>query len=731
MNSDQQRFKDATDLLELLAKSAGHLIDRQKVERSLFESHLNESQKQHEDWMDTIASCGEALEFRIRRIESTLDQVISLVRSGISVAAIVECGDGEERWVLISKVHRRRLLIEVSDAPKRRPTWVSIKSVLGTLGLIAPSDLTSWLVCYPVLMHEASATDHGHDGHHGEHGQGHGHGHGHHSMSPVRRLIGILKPETNDLWVIAIFSIVVGLLTLTTPIAVEALVNTVAFGQYIQPVVVLALMVFVFLSFSSAMTALQTYVAEIIQRRLFVRLVDDLAFRIPRAEQDQLDRNNPAELANRFLEVVTIQKVVAKLLLDGLALILQTAVGMLVLAFYHPFLLGYDIVLLALIAFTLFVMGRGAINTAINESINKYQVLNWLQEIGRNSTAFKLNDGREFALSRADHLTMGYLEARRNHFRIVLRQIICSLIIYCLAASSLLGLGGWLVISGELSLGQLVAAELIVLLIVRSFAKLGSYMEDFYDLTAAVDKVGMLIDLQMEQHDRLLELDGEKPIEIEFDHVSLQVEGFKVLDDISFVVPAGRISIFEGSPKYPASYLVDVCMGIRHPTSGLMRYNGVDSREFRLDSIREQIGVARQIQIFRGTLDENIHLNRPQVSLRDVWEVIDIVGLLPTLHRLEAGLQLELETGGFPLTRAESMRLMIARALVGKHRLVILDCSLDTLAPQDCDDLLDKLESLYEQMTILIVTQRSDLADYLAKSRERVDLIGLGKPEKV
>ena len=107
------------------------------------------------------------------------------------------------------------------------------------------------------------------------------------SLSPVSRLWRLLRPEAPDIWIVVVFAFTVALLMLATPIAVEALVNTVAFGRFLQPIIVLALILLTFLGFQGAIRGLQTYVVEIVQRRLFARVAGDLAYRLPRTESAQ------------------------------------------------------------------------------------------------------------------------------------------------------------------------------------------------------------------------------------------------------------------------------------------------------------------------------------------------------------------------------------------------------------------------------------------------------------
>ncbi|REJ68304.1 MAG: ATP-binding cassette domain-containing protein [Planctomycetota bacterium] len=521
------------------------------------------------------------------------------------------------------------------------------------------------------------------------------------------RLIGLMRPERSDLWVILVFSLIVGVLALATPVAVEALVNTVAFGRYLQPVVVLALFLFTFLAFAAAIRGLTTYIVEILQRRLFVRVVEDLAYRLPRVEQREFDNRHGPELVNRFLDVVTVQKAASALLIDGIAIVLQTAIGMIVLAFYHPFLLGFDAVLLLIISFIVFVLGRGAVNTATKESKAKFAVAAWLEELARHVTAFKLHSGNQFALERADQLAIDWLEARRRHFRIVMRQIIFALGLQALAGTALLGLGGWLVIQGELTLGQLVAAELIVMMIVGSFAKLGKHMESFYDLLASVDKLGLLFDLSTESHDKLFHLREDGAASITARGVNFKYDKTEVLREVDLELQPGDSVALLGQSGSGKTTLIDLLCGLRTPDSGHVELDGIDLRDLRPDSLRQHLAVSRSVDVFNGTIDENVHLNRPNVRSSDVCDALQAVGLLGEIQRLPEGLGTVLQTNGAPLTSSQSVRLMLARAIVGRPRLLLIDGTLDALSDAELGPVLENLIGDEKRpWTVLVTTGR-------------------------
>ena len=529
-------------------------------------------------------------------------------------------------------------------------------------------------------------------------------------LTPFARLLKLLKPEAGDVWIVVVFAFVVALLMLATPVAVEALVNTVAFGRFVQPIVVLALILLTFLGFQGAIRALQTYVVEIIQRRLFARVAGDLAYRLPRTEAEATDRECVPELVNRFFDIVTVQKVAAQLLLDGLGLVLSTFIGMAVLAFYHPWLLGFDLFLLSAIAVIIFLLGRGAIPSAVKESKHKYYMASWLEDIAHCPTAFHGAGGTEFALERADRLIDEYLNARRRHFRIVMRQVIFALALQAVASTVLLGLGGWLVVAGELTLGQLVAAELIVTVIVGSFAKFGKHMESFYDLLASVDKLGLLFDLRMERQDGMLGIGGSGPAHLEFQSVSYAYgDSTSAIENLTASVASGdRVAVL-GTSGTGKSTLLDLLYGMRTPTSGHLTIDGFDPRDLRPDVLRTLVAMSRD-EVFHATIEENIHLHREEVTSYDMREVLSQLGLLKAILKMPNALDTKLTCDGKPLSATQRQLLSIARAAVGRPSLLLIDGTLDGLGEAELDRALDYLTDPERPWTLVVGTAREEIA---------------------
>lgn len=331
-------------------------------------------------------------------------------------------------------------------------------------------------------------------------------------ISPTRqawkRLWALLDLEGTIIRSLVIYSITLGALSLALPVAVQVLVNTIAMGSLMQPLVILSVMLLLVLGLSGCVYLAEHYAVELLQRRLFVRVTEDFSRRFYHLNEQGLSKLKKANLMNRFFEIVTLQKSANKLLMDGLSLILQATVGMILLGFYHPMLLAFDLVLI--VSFSLILLlGKGAVKTAVAESEAKYEIAGFLERLGAQVDSQKLgsdqaslsagpleqSNSNTKPLAEIDRLTRHYLLTRQSHYRVLLRQLIGGVGIQVIALVSLLGLGGWLVMKGELTLGQLVAAELIVGSLGMSFVKLGKILESTYDMLASVDKLGKVIDL--------------------------------------------------------------------------------------------------------------------------------------------------------------------------------------------------------------------------------------------
>lgn len=532
--------------------------------------------------------------------------------------------------------------------------------------------------------------------------------------APHRRLIALLWPERADIAIIVLFSVFTGLLYLASPLAVDAVVNNISFGGqepvYKQTLLVLALALLVFLVVLSLVSAAQYLVVELIQQRIFVRLAGDLTRRLPRLLYGALERTKRPELVNKFLDVVTVQKSCAVILLDGVNVVLSMLIGLLVVAFYHPFLLVFDLLLILGLLAVVYPLGRNGVRTSIAESYAKHAVAGWFEQVVLFPVLFKCPGAAEFSNRRTDNLVGTYLTARKAHFRILLRQILALLALQALASAMLLAIGGLLVLQGELTLGQLVASELIVSAIVASLVSLGKHIENWYDALAATDKLGSIVDLPVESADGEATPPAEGPLGVEVRDLAFAYQrGRPLFNDLRLSVAAGERLAITGPTGAGAGTLLELIFRLRLPGAGMVLLDGVDARHWQLDALRRQVALVREAEIVEGTLLENVRLGRPDISAADVQEALEQVGLMPAVLRLPEGMHTPLHPGGRPLSDSQRIRLCLARVILGSPRLILVDKLLDGLDPGEAAPLLRALFDGPRRWTLVVATRDEDI----------------------
>jgi len=530
---------------------------------------------------------------------------------------------------------------------------------------------------------------------------------------PIALVQTLLAPERGDLAVVGLFAIGVGVLNLATPIAVQAIVNSIALGGLLQPLLVVAVFLAAALSFAAALTMAQTWFVELVQRRLFVRTLANVAARLIRVQAGAYAEGHGPEFVNRFFDVVTVQKALSKLVLDGLVVLLGVVVGLAVLAFYHPLLLAFDVVLLIIIVVIVFGPRRGGEKTSIKESSAKYAVVAWLEDLARNPHAFKAHGAEHWVAQRTDALAGQWLAARQKHFSILFGQIGSALALQVVASTALLGLGGLLVIGGSLTLGQLVAAELIVTSVVTSVAKLGRYIEHWYDLTAAAHKLDQLLDLPLEPTGGEVPKDtAGRGARLELDGVAwCDGRGRPVFEVCTAEIGAGERLAVMGPSGSGKSALLELLWRMHDPHEGAIRLDGRDLRDLDLSVLRKDVALVSAVEVVHGTLRENVTLARPNISGDDVRRAIRAVGLESAVAELPDGLETELHPSTRALSKGELERLMLARALAGAPRLLVVDGMFDRLPGPLREELLEAtLLSPAREWTLVLVTQDEALA---------------------
>ncbi len=653
-------------------------------------------QDPNRSWIQRTLKGLDLLGARARTLDLDVSGVIRSAQraEGVLVTFLAE----HESWLTICSSRRGSLECIRIDALTGATTAASLSK--RDLSAMLAEDMSSkgtykWIVVEPRLTMQIISP------------QGGPEFHG--AKKAIKRVKGLIWLEREGIRAIAIYSILLGILSLLTPIAVQGMVNTIAFSMVLQPLVFLAIAVLTGPAFVGALRALQHYVGEYIQRRIFVRLVTDLSHRLPRVDLDAHEKKHVPELVNRFFDVMTVQKSAAALLLDSLGLVLQMAMGLLVLAFYHPYLLAFSVALTLAVFVVVFLLGRGAVTTSIKESDTKYEAAAWLEEIARHPLSFKSKRGEHVAAARAEELSLNWLNARRSHFRIVLRQVIGAVTVQALASAGLMGLGGYLVFKGQLSLGQLVAAELIVTSVTTSIAKIGKDLESYYDLVAGLHKVGKLVDLPLESSAGELPPENcDKGVSIHLEHL-MSRRGTGYFKDITLHIQAGERIGITGSDGTAISTFIDILYGVRRECDGMIHFDGANLKDISVSALRDQVSLVREADIFEGTIEQNLRLGQRDIPSTMLRKALKDVGLLSEFESLPDGMRTSLGANGSPLSFGQLQRLTLARAILFEPRLILLDLALDPLHYDQVDAALEALRQ-YESTTVIVSNRNAVLS---------------------
>lgn len=493
-------------------------------------------------------------------------------------------------------------------------------------------------------------------------------------LTPMRRLWLLLLADKQDLIVLIVYTLITGLVSLAVPLASQALVNTIAAGIFLQPLIVLSLLVLAGLLFASVLRMMKLCLVENLQQRIFARITLLLSERIPSIKASALNNEYMPELINRFFDVITVQKSWGKLLLEGPSALLQVLIGLVLMAFYSPFLLAFDVFILLFIFFAVSVLGIGGLKTSIHESVLKYRVAEWLEDMGRCQTSLKTNGFIQYLVRRSDGLVLNYLQARRAHFAVLFRQAFGTYFFQALASAGILAIGGWLVINRELTLGQLVAAELVMLNVLSALEKLIRNCDTFYDLLTGLDKIGHVSDLPIERQGGTELSYSERGLSIKCMKLRFSYTRSEILSGLDLLIESGQKASLVGASGAGKTTLASLICGLQEASHGTVEVGGHDVRDLDLHSLRKQVGFVGDVnEILEGTIEDNVGLGRPSVSHQDIRWALDTAQFSTDLIDLPDGINTMLVSGGRNLSRGQVQRLLIARAIAERPSLLILD----------------------------------------------------------
>lgn len=505
-------------------------------------------------------------------------------------------------------------------------------------------------------------------------------------VSPFTRLLEWLRLEHEHVVHVYVYAIFAGLFSLTLPLGVQAIVGLISGGLLLQPVILLIGFVIIGTLIHGALQVLQLSVVERIQQRLFARMAFEFGARLANLRLDLLAGMDLGERMNRFFEIKTIQKSLAKLLTEWVAAVLQVVFGLVLLTFYHPYFSLFGVSLVAALAVIFRFTAPHGLRTSMGESRYKYRVAHWLEEVARTATTFKFSGASPMALQRLDDEVAGYISQRKAHFRVLVTQSAAFVVLKVLITAAVLVMGSLLVIDRQITLGQFVASELVIVTVLLAVEKLILGLADLYDVLTAVQKAADVTELPVEAFTgtAALPIAGSLPVRVR-DVVFRYPHGTRdALNGVSFDVDGGKVCGITGREGGGESTLLRVVSGMYPDYHGTVTFNNISLRDVDQSSLRMTTAWCGSFpEIFDGTILDNVAVGKSHVGASDVLDALETVGLGEWVQSLDAGLRHALRAGGRYLPRHVALKLTLARALAAHPRVLLIDGLLDQIEPAE------------------------------------------------
>lgn len=525
-------------------------------------------------------------------------------------------------------------------------------------------------------------------------------------MTPWQRFLGLIDLEKKDILQIFYFAIFSGLVTLSLPLGIQSIINLIQGAQVSTSWIVLVILVTVGVVFAGGLQLMQFRIIETIQQRIFTRSSFDFTYRFPKIKMKELFDYYPPELANRFFDTLTIQKGLSKILIDVPTALLQIVFALLLLSFYHPFFIIFGILVLLLIFIVFKFTAKKGLDTSLEESKNKYKVAHWIQEVARAVVSFKLSGNTNLALTKNDLLVSSYLKSREKHFQVLIIQFIQMITFKVVVTAGLLLIGGALVLNQEMNIGQFVAAEIIIILVINSVEKLMLGLESFYDVVTSIEKIGQVVDKELEDQF------GETPhfipnSKITLDNVSFSVPNRekKVLSEISFIIENKSRIMIDGETGSGKSTLLKILAGVLEPTGGIIFLNELSINSLRLNDYRSHLGmVLAEETPFEGTIRENLTFGNKNVSDDDIYDALEMVKLTSFLRSQPKGLNTVIYPEGKRISTSTAKKIVLARAIIKKPQLMILEDPLDHFNEDEAREIIDFLTDKSHPWALVVVS---------------------------
>jgi ABC-type bacteriocin/lantibiotic exporter with double-glycine peptidase domain len=489
------------------------------------------------------------------------------------------------------------------------------------------------------------------------------------------------------------------------------IINFIQLGQVSTSWFVLVGLVVIAVGFTGVLNIYQLRITENLQQRIFTRSAFEFSERIPKMKMELLLKRYTPEITNRFFDTLTIQKGLSKILIDSSAAILQIVFGLVLLSFYHSFFIFLGFFLIVLLVLIIRTTSKKAFNSSLEESTYKYKIANWLDEITQARLSFKMSGFSLFNLNQTNKFVNNYLSAREKHFKILVQQYGYLIVFKVVIALALLIVGGLLVLNQQMNIGQFVAAEIIILLILNSVEKLILSLEVFYDVLTSIEKIGQVTDLPLEQSSGSKFENPGNGIDLKISNLSFSFLNYQksILEDVSFQIKSNERVCFVSDSSLTTNVLFCMISGMYDFQSGTISFNDIPISNLDKSSYRDQIGtLLSQDQFVNASIFENIAFGREAIDLKTVTQIATSLNLGSFIDQITDKYNSVINPERNMLPQDIATRLLFARAIVSNPSLMLIEDPTSGMNESQSKFMAEKINSI-KNATILIASFEDEI----------------------
>ena len=554
----------------------------------------------------------------------------------------------------------------------------------------------------------------------------------------LNKFFKIIRLEKKEVTAIYFYAILSGVIQLTLPLGIQTIINfsqaAAGIGELPVSIILLIFIVLIGILVSGILQINQMKIVEKIEQSIFTRFSLDFAHKIPKIESSELNNNHLPELMNRFFEIISLQKGLSKILLDIPLAVIQIVFGLVLLSFYNSTFIVLGLLLILLLFFIFKYTTKKGLVASYNESENKYEVASWLEEIARSYKTFKISSQNNFHLKKTDELVKDYLVSKTKHFEILKFQY-WSLIVFKLFISAMmLIIGAVLLIRQQLNIGQFIAAEIVILLILSAVEKLILNLEVAYNILTGVEKLTVISDKKTEIQGKMPFVSNGNGIGIEVKNLNFKFEQNRpLLENLNFDIQPGTKICVMGDGGSGKSILLELIGGTLKNFEGVVNINNIPINNINQNEYRKNIGIFYNEQdIFDGTLYDNICMGNEAISPNEIMKHAEMLEIKDFISQLPEGLYTNLQPTGKGLSTIIAKKILLLRAIANQPELLILDEPFE-LAGAESSKKISKYLIELQKTTCMVVSgyipfaKRADLIIWLEKGKVK----HIGHPDSI